>query len=45
MKLSGKVLSQPFANVINNSITKEVFSDNIKVAFVSPVAKQANDKY
>ena len=45
MKLSGTVLSQPFANVINNSITKVVFPDNVKVAFVSPVGKQANDKY
>ena len=38
------MLSQPFADAINNSISKGVFSDNAKIASVSHIDKQSNDK-
>ena len=44
VKISAEVLSQPLANVINNSISKGVFPDNAKIASVSPIDKQSNDK-
>ena len=44
VKISAEVLSQPLANVINNSISKGVFPDNAKIASVSPIDKQSDDK-
>ena len=38
------MLSQPLANAINNSVSKGVFPDNAKLASVSPINKQSNDK-
>ena len=38
------MLSHPLADAINNSISKGVFSDNEKIASVSPVDKQSDDK-
>ena len=37
MKISADMLSQPLVDVINNSISKEVFPDNAKSASVSPI--------
>ena len=39
VKLSATVLSQPLTDAINNSISKGIFPDNAKVAFVSPFDK------
>ena len=44
VKISAEVLSQPLADAINNSISKGVFPDNAKIASVSPIDKQSNDK-
>ena len=44
VKISAEVLSQPLADVINNSISKGVSPDNAKIASVSPINKQSNDK-
>ena len=44
VKISAEVLSQPLANAINNSISKGVFPDNAKIASVSPIDKQSDDK-
>ena len=38
------MLSQPLADAINNSISKGVFPNNAKIASVSPVEKQSDDK-
>lgn len=38
------VLSQPLADAINNSISKGFFADSAKVAPISLVGKQLNDK-
>ena len=38
------MLSQPLADTINNSISKGVFPDNAKIASVSPIDKQSDDK-
>ena len=38
------MLSQPLADAINNSISKGVFPDNTKIASVSPIDKQSDDK-
>ena len=38
------MLSQQLADAINNSISKGVFSDNKKIASVSPIDKQSDDK-
>ena len=38
------MLSQSLANAINNSVSKGVFPDNAKLASVSPINKQSNDK-
>ena len=38
------MLSQPLAGAINNSISKGVFPDNAKIASVSPIDKQSDDK-
>ena len=38
------MLSQPLADAINNSISKEVFPDNAKIASVFPMEKQSDDK-
>ena len=38
------MLSQPLADAINNSISKGVFPNNTKIASVSPVEKQSDDK-
>ena len=37
VKISADMLSQPLVDVINNSISKEVFPDNAKSASVSPI--------
>ena len=44
VKFSTTVFSQPLAGAINNSISKGVFPYYAKVASVSPVDKQSNDK-
>ena len=44
VKISAEVLSQPLADAINNSISKGVFPDNAKIASVSPIDKQSDDK-
>ena len=44
VKISAEVLSQPLVNAINNRISKGVFPDNVKIASVSPIDKQSNDK-
>ena len=44
VKTSAEVLSQPLADAINNSISKGVFPDNAKIASVSPIDKQSDDK-
>ena len=44
VKLSATVLSQPLTDALNNSISKIIFPDNPKVAFVSSVNKKSNDK-
>ena len=44
VKISAKVLSQPLADAINSSISKGVFSDNAKIASVSPIDKQSDDE-
>ena len=44
VKLSATVLSQPLTDALNNSISKIIFPDNAKVAFVSSVNKKSNDK-
>ena len=44
VKISAKVLSQPLADAINNSISKGVFPDNAKIASVPPIDKQSDDK-
>ena len=44
VKVSAEVLSQPLANAINNSISKGVFPGNAKIASVSPIDKQSDDK-
>ena len=38
------MLSQPLADAINNSISKGVLPDYAKVASVSPMEKQSDDK-
>ena len=38
------MLSQPFADAINNSISKGVFSDNAKIASIFRIDKQSYDK-
>ena len=38
------MLSQPSADAMNNSISKGVFPDNAKIASVSPIDKQSDDK-
>ena len=38
------MLSQALADAINNSISKGVFPDNAKIASVSPIDKQSDDK-
>ena len=43
-KISAKLLSQPLADAINNSISKGTFPDNTKIASVSPIDKQSHDK-
>ena len=42
VKISAEVLSQPLADAANN--TKGVFPDNAKIASVSPIDKQSDDK-
>ena len=44
VKISAEVLSQPLADAINNSISKGVFLGNTKIASVSPIEKQSDDK-
>ena len=44
VKISAEVLSQPLADAINHSISKEVFPDNAKIASVFPMEKQSDDK-
>ena len=44
VKISAEVLSQPLADATNNSIFKGVFPDNAKIASVSPIDKQSDDK-
>ena len=44
VKISSEVLSQPLADAINNSISKGVFPDNAKIASVSPIDKQSDEK-
>ena len=41
VKISAKVLSQPLADAINNSISKGVFPDNAKIASISSNDKQS----
>ena len=38
------MLSQPLADAINNSISKGVFPDNVKIASVSPIEKPSDDQ-
>ena len=38
------MLSQRLADAINNSVSKGVFPDNAKIAFVSPIDKESDDK-
>ena len=44
MKLSATVISQPLVDAINNSISKGIFLNNVKVAFASPADKKLNNK-
>ena len=44
MKLSATVISQPLVDAINNSISKGIFPNNVKVASVSPADKKLNNK-
>ena len=44
VKISAEVPSQSLADAINNSISKGVFPDNAKIASVSPIDKQSDDK-
>ena len=44
VKISAEVLSQPLADAITNSISKGIFPDNAKIASVSPIDKQFDDK-
>ena len=44
VKISAEVSSQSLEDVINNSISKRVFPDNTKIASVSPIDKQSDDK-
>ena len=44
VKISAKVLSQPLADAINSNISKGVFPGNAKIASVSPIDKQSDDK-
>ena len=45
IKISAKVLGKPLAIAINNSFNKEMFPDNAKIVFVSPLDKCTDDKY
>ena len=38
------MLSRPLADAINNNISKGVFPNNEKIASVSPIDKQSDDK-
>ena len=38
------MLSQPLTDAINKSISKGVFPDNAKIASVSSIDKQSDDK-
>lgn len=44
MKLPATVISQPLVDAINNSISKGIFLNNVKVAFASPADKKLNNK-
>ena len=44
VKMSAEVFSLSLSVAINNSISKEVFPDNAKIASVSPIDKQSDDK-
>ena len=37
IKIAASVLCQPLSNAINNSLSKDIFPDNAKIAMVSPL--------
>ena len=45
IQLSADILSNPLSNAINNSILKGKFPDDAKVASVSPLDKDTDNKY
>ena len=44
VRISAEVLSQLLADAINNGISKGGFPDNAKIASVSPIDKESDDK-
>ena len=44
VKLGVKTISSPLSNAINNSILERIFPDNAKVAVVSPLDKNTDNK-
>ena len=44
LKIAASVLCQPLSNAINNSLSKGIFPDDVKIAMVSPLDKGTSNK-
>ena len=44
MKIAANVLCQPLSNAVNNSLSKDIFTGDVKIAMVSPLEKGTSNK-
>ena len=44
VKIAANVLCQPLSNAVNNSLSKDIFTGDVKIAMVSPLEKGTSNK-